>query len=140
MTTSTSRTRSRDAEEEWVTEASEWFAWHQDTVQLYRDVRTLLTDYVVFQHEYDSIAVTLWILHTHLIDEFVTTPRLVIRGPDKQCGKSRLMECLELLCRNARVTITPTMSTVFREIAASNITVLQDEYQAVFDTNGIPEL
>jgi hypothetical protein len=140
VTTSTSRTRSRDAEEEWVTEASEWFAWHQDTVQLYRDVRTLLTDYVVFQHEYDSIAVTLWILHTHLIDEFVTTPRLVIRGPDKPCGKSRLMECLELLCRNARVTITPTMSTVFREIAASNITVLQDEYQAVFDTNGIPEL
>src|ERR1039458_7685305 len=88
----------------------EWFAWHQETVQLYKDVRAFLTDYVVFQHEYDSVAVTLWIIHTHLIEHFVTTPRLVIRGPDKQCGKSRLMECLELLCRSAQVTITPTMS------------------------------
>jgi hypothetical protein len=127
-------------EDRWLQEAADWSVWHDYTVELYRDVRRFLTDYVVFQHEYDSIAVTLWIIHTWLIDRFVTTPRLVIRGPDKQCGKSRLLECLELLCRNASMTITPTMASFFREIQSGEITVLQDEYQAIFEPTGSTEL
>jgi hypothetical protein len=60
-------------------------------------VEEFLTDYVVFSSEHEACAVALWVLHTYLLDEFEVTPRLVVRSPSKQAGKSLLLECLEML-------------------------------------------
>ena len=54
-------------------------------------VRYLLEDFVLLEpHEY--IAVACWIVHTHLYDRFMVTPRLVATSPVRACGKTTLLE------------------------------------------------
>jgi len=43
--------------------------------------------------------VALWIIHTHLHQSFQYTGYLFIHSPEKQCGKTCLLETLDLLCR-----------------------------------------
>ena len=54
--------------------------------------------YVAFPSAAAAVAVTLWAAHTHLVGQFESTPRLALLSPEKQCGKSRTLELLELVC------------------------------------------
>ncbi len=42
-------------------------------------------------------AVALWAVHTHVLDAFEQTPFLALTSPEKQCGKSRTLDVLELV-------------------------------------------
>ena len=51
----------------------------------------MLEEYVALRpHEY--IAVALWALHTHVYDRFMVTPRLALRSPVADCGKTTLLD------------------------------------------------
>jgi hypothetical protein len=65
-------------------------------------VRAALTRYVVLPTPQAADAVTLWIAATHAQPAWAHAPRLVIRGPEKRCGKSRLLDIVEALCRDPR--------------------------------------
>ena len=69
----------------------------EDGAQLLDDVLVFLTSYVAFPSFAAAVAVTLWAAHTHLVRRFDTTPRLALVSPEKRCGKSRVLELLELL-------------------------------------------
>ena len=43
------------------------------------------------------LVVALWVIHTHCVQHIEQTPYLAVTSPEKQCGKSRLLETLELL-------------------------------------------
>jgi hypothetical protein len=88
----------------------------------------------VFARPETVVAVVLWIAHTHAVEAAEATPYLAITSPEKQSGKTRLLECLALLAKgDARLLITPTASTLFRTLEASpEASLLIDELDAVF--------
>jgi hypothetical protein len=54
-------------------------------------VRGMLEQYVALdRHEY--VAVALWIIHTHVYERFMVTPRLFLMSPVRNCGKTTLLD------------------------------------------------
>jgi hypothetical protein len=65
------------------------------------DVWAAVTRYVAFPDRASIMAVVLWVVHTWLSEEFDSTPRLSVPSPEKESGKTRLLEVLVHLCREA---------------------------------------
>jgi putative DNA primase/helicase len=66
--------------------------------------------------------VALWAAHTHCFECFVVTPRLAISSPEKQCGKSTLLDILTCLVARPVSTANTSTAAVFRviEVARPN--------------------
>ncbi|CAN5681894.1 hypothetical protein BH23CHL8_BH23CHL8_28820 [soil metagenome] len=94
----------------------------------------LLRHYVVLARHEAYLAVTLWVAHTHFMDAADATPYLAIGSPEKQSGKTRLLELLRYLAHAAPgVLIMPTAATLYRSLDATpGATLLLDELDAVF--------
>ena len=105
---------------------------HEPGWQVLDDVETLLRRFVVFANDQQPVAVALWVVHTHALDAADTTPRLAITSPEKRSGKSRLLEVLELVCRNAERSVNVSIPYLFRSIERERPTVLFDEIDTVF--------
>ena len=97
-------------------------------------IEQFLRRYVVFPRPEAIVAVVLWIAHTHAIERADATPYLAISSPEKQSGKTRLLECLRLLAHECgSIVVTPTAATIYRSLEASpGVTLLLDELDAVF--------
>src|SRR6516162_3006366 len=79
------------------------------------EAHDFLSRLVAFRIPEEAAAVTLWIAHTHVVAEFTDyTPRLVIVSPDMESGKTRLLECLEVLCPRTVMTLNVTGPALFR--------------------------
>ena len=76
--------------------------------------------------------VALWVVHTHSIDAADFTPYLAINSPEKQSGKTRLLEVLRLLVREEWFTGHVTAAVLVRKIDAKTPTLLLDESDAAF--------
>lgn len=96
------------------------------------EVNAAIKRYVHFASERQAWAVTLWAAHTHLVEHFDVTPRLAIRAPSKQSGKTRLMEVLrEIVARGWHIT-GPSAAVLYRKIAKQQPTILLDEADRLF--------
>lgn len=102
-----------------------------DRGALIDDVVEFLARYVVMSED-EGLAVALWIIHTHCIEHFEQTPYLAVTSPEKQCGKSRLLETLELLVARPWMAITPSEAVVYRNVHATRPTLLLDEVDTIF--------
>ncbi len=100
--------------------------------RLLDDVRTFVRRYVVL-NDAQLTAVVLWAVHTHVIDAFEVTPFLAINSPEKRCGKTRLLDVLELVVARPWRTIMPSEAVLFRKIAAVAPTLMLDEVDAIFN-------
>ena len=89
-----------------------------------------LRAYVAFPSDRAAVAVTLWAAHTHLVTRFESTPRLALLSPEKQCGKSRVLELLELVCAAAEMLADASAAYLYRRIGAGEVTILLDEADA----------
>lgn len=76
--------------------------------------------------------IALWIAHTWSLDAFDYSPYLNPFSPEKQCGKSRLLDCLELLSFRPWRTISPSEAVLFRHIDTEQPSLLLDEVDTVF--------
>ena len=103
-----------------------------ELAKILEEIRGFLCRYVVFSNEAQVIAVALWIVHTWVIDAFDFTPYLHISSPVKRCGKSRVFDCLKLLCAKPWPVVCPSEAVVFRKIAQDKPTLLLDEVDTVF--------
>lgn len=90
-----------------------------------------IKDYVVMSDE-QRLVVALWIVHAHMVEHFEQTPYLTVTSPQRQCGKSRLLELLELLVPRSWMAITPSEAVIYRYIDSSMPTLLLDEVDAIF--------
>lgn len=90
------------------------------------DVQSILREYVVMG-EAERTFLSLWCVHTYLLDHVRVTPYVAILSPTMRSGKTRLLEVLELLtCRGWLVSdVTP--ATVFRKVSDERVTLLMDE-------------
>ncbi len=97
------------------------------------EVDAYLGRFVAFPSDGARHAVTLWVTHTHLLDCFDSTPRLVLTSPEKQSGKTRCLEIISLLVPNELHTTSVTPAALFRMIdKGPTPTVLFDEYDTMF--------
>lgn len=103
-----------------------------DGAELLGDVHEFLRAYAAFPSDAASVAVTLWSAHSHLVGMFDSSPRLFLGSPEKQCGKTRVLELLELLCAGAERLSDASPSYMFRRIGAGDVTVMLDEADAIW--------
>jgi Bifunctional DNA primase/polymerase, N-terminal len=61
-----------------------------DGAELLDGLYAAVTRHVVMSKE-AAVATALWIVHTHLMDVFNTSPNLAITSPEKECGKTTLL-------------------------------------------------
>jgi hypothetical protein len=96
------------------------------------DLVTFIRRYVVMTDQ-QLLVVALWVIHTHCVREFEQTPYLSVNSPEKQCGKSRLLEVLELLVNEPWSAIGPSEAVMFRNIHLKMPTLLLDEVDTLFN-------
>jgi hypothetical protein len=76
-----------------------------------RAVEKWLGRYISFLKKSDALLCALWVIHTHLIDEFYSSPRLLISSPTFGSGKTTLLEHLFHLCREKPAHMANISST-----------------------------
>src|SRR5688500_5440276 len=79
-----------------------------DLAETLDEVRAAIEKYVHFANEHQAVAVTLWVAHTHIVMSFDTSPRLAIRAPSKQSGKTRLIEVITPLVKDGWFVVGPS--------------------------------
>ncbi|WP_433139008.1 DUF3631 domain-containing protein [Actinomadura nitritigenes] len=95
-------------------------------------LRAALTRYVILPSPQAADAVTLWIAATHAQPAWPHAPRLVIRAPEKRCGKSRLLDVVEATCHVPFITVNSSPAAVYRSITDDPPTLLVDEADTIF--------
>jgi hypothetical protein len=89
--------------------------------------------------EAQARVLALWIVHTHTFQVAATTPYLHVFSPAELCGKSQLLEVLELLAQDALMVSGGTASYFRRRIAQDPPpSLLLDEIENLFQGN--PEI
>lgn len=86
----------------------------------------------VLLSEAQARIVALWIVHTQIFSFFDYTPYLAITSAEKQCGKTRLLEILNLLVAKPWLTGKVTAAVLYRKIDTVCPTLLLDESDAAF--------
>lgn len=90
--------------------------------------------FVAYPSAHARVAHALWIVHTHLMDAWTSTPRLAALSPEPASGKTRLLEVTELLVPNPVEAINVTPAYLFRKVGHNDgpPTILFDEIDTVF--------
>jgi hypothetical protein len=97
------------------------------------DGQTLMAELVSFIPRYvslprfGSVAITLWVLWSWLIDHFDIAPRMAVLSPEKRCGKTVLLTLLSHLTPRPLMASNITPSAIFRTVEAVRPTLLIDE-------------
>lgn len=99
----------------------------EDGALLLDKVSAFLSRFVAFPSPLYAAACALWVVHTHALDAFESTPRLAIISAEKQSGKTRLLEVLELLVVNSMHAVNISVAALFRQIGSSRPVLLADE-------------
>lgn len=98
-------------------------------------VHAFLTEHMAFTLPEQADAVTLWVAHTHAMSVAECTPRLSIQSAEKQSGKTRLLELLDLLCYKPMPVASISQAAMYRVIE-DGVTLLIDEVDTVFSKSG----
>ena len=91
-------------------------------------IRAWLQRFICPMDRRDLDLLALWIVHTYLVDETYTTPRLLIESPVPESGKTTVLEHAERLCQHPLQMATvssPAMLT--RALEKGMRTILIDE-------------
>ena len=90
----------------------------------------------VFLNRSQVVVVTLWVVHTFTFESFDATPYLAITSAEKQSGKSRLLEILEIVVPRPWLTGRVTAAVLARKVDAESPTLLLDETDVSFGSGG----
>lgn len=79
-----------------------------------------------------GLLVAVWIVGTYCYQVFEYFPYLVLRSPEKRCGKTRLLDEISLVAFNAhQPTASPTEAQIFRGPREDGGTQLYDELEGM---------
>lgn len=82
---------------------------------------------VVFQTDLEPDATALWCAATYFMEVWNTFPKLLIVSPERECGKTTMLQALEPFARNAFLASSITPAALYRLIEAEAPTLLIDE-------------
>jgi hypothetical protein len=104
-----------------------------DGAAILGQLHAILTRYVILPSAEAATAVALWTAASHAQPAWQHAPRLVIRAPEKRCGKSRLLDIVEGTCHHPLITVNASPAAVYRAIGADiPPTLLVDEADTIF--------
>jgi hypothetical protein len=89
-------------------------------------VRYTLAKYVELS-EHQATAVALWILHTHVFDRFMISPRLALISPVRGCGKTTLLDIAQLLVARGKRVDSITPAAIYHVVHRERMSLLVDE-------------
>jgi putative DNA primase/helicase len=107
--------------------------------ELLNEVATTIRNHIVMSDRERDIC-ALWAVYTHLVDCFLVAPRLAIRSPTPECGKTTLLDLLEHLVPKPLRTSSVTAAVTFRVIEAHRPTLLIDEAKNIADKTDLLEI
>jgi hypothetical protein len=90
--------------------------------------------FIVFPNNHSKLTWAAWVLHTHLIDAFRNTPRLIINSATGGCGKSLLVDITALLVKTPMALVSPTPASLYALIDKEHPTLLIDQSDTMFAT------
>jgi hypothetical protein len=102
-----------------------------DGASLLRELSAFIRRFVVLS-ESQAVELTLWVVHTHVFQAAQATPYQNIHSAEKESGKTRLLEVLDLLVATPWLTGRVSAAALVREIDGSHPTLLLDESDAAF--------
>lgn len=102
---------------------------------LLADTEEFVKRFVVFSHEHQPVAVTLWVAHTYSFLAARVTPYLAITAAEKESGKTRLLEVLKLITRQPKMVASMSVAYLFRVIG-THPTLLLDELDTLWNQKG----
>jgi hypothetical protein len=76
---------------------------------------------------HERVAITLWVLHSHVYDRFMVTPRLVLCSPVRNCGKTTVLDVAERLVARPKKSDNISAAAVYHLINTERRTFLLDE-------------
>ena len=94
--------------------------------EILNDIVEIIRRFVAMSPAQTDI-VALWVFHTHALEAADVTGYLSITSAEKRCGKTRLLEILELLVVQPWLTGRVTAAVLVRKIDALQPTLLLDE-------------
>ena len=94
----------------------------------------IFTRFVVLPLFGESV-LALWVLFTYCYDEFEIAPRLDLRSPEKQCGKTSVLVLLSRVVKRPLLSSGVTPFVIFRVISTYHPTLLIDEMETFIDAN-----
>ena len=97
-------------------------------------VQDFLQTFVAYPSTEAAIAHTLWIVHTHLMEAWESTPRIAFLSPEPGSGKTRALEVTEPLVPRPVHAVNTTPAYLFRKVSDPDglPTILYDEIDTVF--------
>jgi hypothetical protein len=104
--------------------------WHDQVslAEVLKELRERLAKHIVFGSKAQGTAVTLWIAHTYVFEQFEFTPRLALESATARCGKTTLHDLLGLTGHRPVEADKLTPASLVRLKAATGpATVLLDE-------------
>lgn len=98
------------------------------------EVHAFLGKFVAYPSKDAQIGHCLWIVHTHLMDCWESTPRIAFLSPEPGSGKTRALEVSELLVPRPVEAVNVTPAYLFRKVGSEDgrPTILYDEIDTVF--------
>jgi Protein of unknown function (DUF3631) len=113
------------------------FALDQDAQQgkkILDRVYGYLGRFVSYPSDEARVAHTAWIVHTHAMQLWESTPRIAFLSPEPGSGKSRALEVTETLVPRPMMVVNVSANYLFRKVVdeAGTPTVLFDEIDTVF--------
>jgi hypothetical protein len=104
------------------------------TAELLETCRTWVRRYIVVS-DHQAIIIAAWIMHTYVVDAADFTPYIHITAPEKECGKSRLMETMEALAAAPIRSGGMSAPVLIRAVEAKSPTLFLDEMDAQLGAN-----
>jgi len=89
-------------------------------------IQSELKKYCVMQ-EHAFVVIVLWIIAHYCIEQTRIFPKLLIKSPQKRCGKTTLLEVLDSLCNRTMVAANVSAAVIYRVIEHHHCTLLLDE-------------
>jgi putative DNA primase/helicase len=105
-----------------------------DGTKLLDDLAASIRRHVVMTKS-AAAASALWVMHSYLIDCFLISPRLAITSPEKQCGKTTLLDVLSRLVIRPLSAANASSSAIFRVVEMARPTLLIDEGDSFLSEN-----
>jgi hypothetical protein len=102
----------------------------EDGAALIRDLEAFFLRYVVLPLK-TALPLALWTIATYLFENFDAFPYLAVSSPVPQCGKTRLLEILELVVSNPRRASNISEAALFRVIEKFKPTLMLDEAETL---------
>ena len=102
--------------------------WHNPVngEKLANRIEKILRRYLVLP-DHGSVAITLWTIHTYLLDAHDVSPFLAVTSPTPGCGKTTLLMVLERLVLNPETASNITGPGFFHRVDRFQPTMLIDE-------------